>query len=134
MTEKEVICNYDEYLRKAKTIAKTVCGIMIVLSIAFAIFMFATCLETQGSGYYVKTETNVVKIVYGVLLLIFGPLISYINYFLNMALVGAALDLKYIRNGLYKIENADLITEFNNLEKTAIGEYEEKTDNNQITE
>lgn len=113
MTEKEVICNYDEYLRKAKTLAKTVCGIMVVLSIAFAIFMFATCQETQGTGLRAETQTNVVKIVYGVLLLVFGPLIAYINYFLNMALVGAALDLKYIRNKLYEKSNRNLITDFN---------------------
>lgn len=120
MKENELICNYDVYLRKAKRVAKIMRGLIIVISIAFAVFMFATCNKTQGS--FTKTEADSAKIVYGFLFLIFGPLVAYINYVINMTLVSVALDLKYIRNKLYKIDNVPLIAEFNNLEENSSDE------------
>ncbi|MDD7214990.1 MAG: hypothetical protein PUH90_06785 [Clostridia bacterium] len=127
MEKSNAITKYDKYLKVVKICVAVFCILFAIFVLLSAIVLFATSeevVEVPGyyntHGYYTHTEvkTNVVKIVSGVLILIFGPVIIYLSYAFSMAIISFALDLKFVRNNLYEIDNTKLCLDFGLLKRS----------------
>lgn len=122
MDKSKAITSYDKYLKIVKICVVIACVLLAVLIFISAIVLFATSQKVVGvpGRYYTQTEveTDVVKIVSGVLILIFGPVAVYLNYVYSMAIISFALDLKFVRNNLYKIDNTNLYLDFGLLKRS----------------
>lgn len=123
MDKSKAITSYDKYLKIVKICVVIACVLLAVLIFISAIVLFATSQKVVGvpGRYYTQTEveTDVVKIVSGVLILIFGPVAVYLNYVYSMAIISFALDLKFVRNNLYKIDNTNLYLDFGLLKRSS---------------
>lgn len=122
MDKSKAITSYDKYLKIVKICVVIACVLLAVLIFISAIVLFATSQKVVGvpGRYYTQTEveTDVVKIVSGVLILIFGPVIIYLSYAFSMAIISFALDLKFVRNNLYEIDNTKLCLDFGLLKRS----------------
>lgn len=122
MDKSKAITSYDKYLKIVKICVVIACVLLAVLIFISAIVLFATSQKVVGvpGRYYTQTEveTDVVKIVSGVLILIFGPVAVYLSYAFSMAIISFALDLKFVRNNLYEIDNTKLCLDFGLLKRS----------------
>lgn len=111
MAEKQSITNYDKYLKRIKGYIFAITFVLeiIVICSGIALILLAVFDKKEATN----NQVDVLLLLIGVGILIFGSFLVFISYFAGMAVVGSALDVKYIRNKMYEIDNRNLFATFN---------------------
>ena len=105
----KILCREDYGQGVSGTMYKVVKALLLIagiLCVAVGIIYCATCkVSTTVQGYYgpyTKEVDDPVRIVAGVLFMLLGPIVCYLNWLVLRPVIGLIYDVKIIKNSLPK--------------------------------